>query len=762
MKTLFRLLFICFCILPAKLFCQDFDNYMPIEPTGKVPERFIIPTVKKYQKDVAGISKKENGRTRRAMKEFYLDANYEVDELLHSGKVLYNDPLSDYVNRVLDQLLSNNPDLRKQVEVYIVKSGEVNAFTHFNGTIFVTMGMLAKVRSEAELAFILGHEVTHYEKQHGIDKFVLQKDIDRGRGRFGSASDVQKLLARRAYSKDKETEADEGALAKYLKTSYSKGDAISSFDDVMEYSELPFDTIPFDKKFIESEGLSLPQSYFLDKPTPVKPLEDGDTFSTHPGSEARKQHIISLFKNTDFNGSKKFLVGESEFYKVQKMARYELSTIELEDFNYEKSLYNSYLLMKTYGDGRYVKRSVALALYGIAKYQDHHRFDKIVSYYNEYQGAPQQIYYLFEQLHYSESNTLALKYVWNVSKTYPADEEMKAMAADLIMEEEYNYYPFKKDEDKEKSPKEVKTKSLHRKDRLAYRQNNPIAEKKAPVSETKIEKVNVFSQDISETYIDKAVDIHDSLTKYPIEYLRRQPDFERAWSEQQKIADTKKDEDIKKNNPAYIKIKERENKRLAKGGYALGIGKILFLAPYYEKVNNSGYLLVQSQNAKAELEKNIREDAKAAHLRAIILDAGHLTPASTDTFNDITLLEKYFNASLEHDSIDFVDYKDENIQALSKKYGTKYICQTAIVSFQYEHPLNTLNVFALIIYPFAPYYIYSLLRRDFYSVAFVSVVNMETGKVEMKQALLYHQKDTKDLVKGIVFSICKQIKRKKA
>jgi len=371
---------------------------------------------------------------------------------------------------------------------------------------------------------------------------------------------------------------------------------------------------------------------------------------------------------------------------------------------------------------------------------------------------------MFEQMHYAETNTLAMDYLWRVSKEYPADDELKSMAADLVMEEEYNYYPFNKEAETEKATiiKNAKKKTgPAKKDKYSYRQNNPIAENKAPVNETKIERVSVFSQDATDKYIDEGDAIHDSLTKYPVEYLRKQPDFEKVWDDGQKIADAQKKEDEKKASPTYLRNKEKANNKLENGGYALGAKKILFLAPYYRRIDNAGLLTEQSEQAKEALEKNIKEDAKAARLNVQIMDASHLTPGSTDTFNDITRLGAFTYSTLEHDSLNFVDYKDADIVALSKKYGTQYVCQMTIISFKYEHDFYPNNIIALLLYPFAPLFLYEITKQDYYTLAYVSVVNMETGKVEMKQGKYYHQRDTKDLVKGIVYDVCRQIKRKK-
>jgi len=66
---------------------------------------------------------------------------------------------------------SDRPDL--QYDFTIVDSDVLNAFAVPGGFVFVTRGILMELRDEAELAIVLGHEITHIAAWHGIE--MLQK-----------------------------------------------------------------------------------------------------------------------------------------------------------------------------------------------------------------------------------------------------------------------------------------------------------------------------------------------------------------------------------------------------------------------------------------------------------------------------------------------------------------------------------------------------------------------------------------------------------
>src|SRR5258706_4884625 len=66
---------------------------------------------------------------------------------------------------------SDRPEL--QYDFTIVDSDILNAFAVPGGFVFVTRGLLAECKDEAELAIVLGHEITHIAAWHGLE--MLQK-----------------------------------------------------------------------------------------------------------------------------------------------------------------------------------------------------------------------------------------------------------------------------------------------------------------------------------------------------------------------------------------------------------------------------------------------------------------------------------------------------------------------------------------------------------------------------------------------------------
>jgi len=82
---------------------------------------------------------------------------------------LVNDPaLQNYVNRVGKwvALHSDRPNLPWHFGV--LEDDDINAFATPGGYVLITRGLLMRMRDEAELAGVLGHEITHVVEKHAL------------------------------------------------------------------------------------------------------------------------------------------------------------------------------------------------------------------------------------------------------------------------------------------------------------------------------------------------------------------------------------------------------------------------------------------------------------------------------------------------------------------------------------------------------------------------------------------------------------------
>jgi len=109
-----------------------------------------------------------------------------ASRLLGAAPLVPNPGLQRYVNNVGRWLAAQTerPDLPWQFGV--LDHGNVNAFATPGGTIFITRGLLEKMRNEAELAGVLGHEIVHVLKKHHLK--AIQKGAQTALAGEGLAS----------------------------------------------------------------------------------------------------------------------------------------------------------------------------------------------------------------------------------------------------------------------------------------------------------------------------------------------------------------------------------------------------------------------------------------------------------------------------------------------------------------------------------------------------------------------------------------------
>jgi len=170
----------------------------------------LVDTVKNVGKAVKDIEEPEE-----------ITIGRDVASRLLGAAPLVPDPaLQRYVNHVGRWLAAQTERAHLPWQFGVLDHGNLNAFAVPGGTIFITRGLLEKMRSEAELAGVLGHEIVHVLRKHHLK--AIQKGAQTAlageglstalRDRAGPARD--KLIAfgtemySRGLDKSDELEAD--------------------------------------------------------------------------------------------------------------------------------------------------------------------------------------------------------------------------------------------------------------------------------------------------------------------------------------------------------------------------------------------------------------------------------------------------------------------------------------------------------------------------------------------------------------------------
>lgn len=144
-----------------------------------------------------------------------------ASNLLGAAPPLQNPSIQKYVNHVGRWLAlhTGRPDLPWQFAV--LDDDDVNAFAAPGGYVFITKGLLARMKNEAELAGVLAHEISHVLQKHhlqairkGARTSLMADFAEEAMRQKGASPALTKLVSAgteiyaRGLDKDDEFEAD--------------------------------------------------------------------------------------------------------------------------------------------------------------------------------------------------------------------------------------------------------------------------------------------------------------------------------------------------------------------------------------------------------------------------------------------------------------------------------------------------------------------------------------------------------------------------
>lgn len=155
-------------------------------------------------------------------------------QLRSSRQVVDDAALNDYLERIACELA---PLYCAGIRIYVVEMPYFNATMAPNGMMEVWTGLLLRVENEAQLAFVLGHEMAHYIRRHSLKRWVdLQNKANAasvfsiltsaaGVGYAGYMGDVAALASILSYSRTQEREADADGAVRLVEAGYDPREA---------------------------------------------------------------------------------------------------------------------------------------------------------------------------------------------------------------------------------------------------------------------------------------------------------------------------------------------------------------------------------------------------------------------------------------------------------------------------------------------------------------------------------------------------------
>ncbi|OUL22351.1 peptidase M48 Ste24p [Nostoc sp. T09] len=181
-------------------------------------------------------------------------------------KLINDETVVAYVNEIGQKLAKAAGRNEFKYEFFVVPEENLNAFALPGGKIFINAGAIAKTNSEAELAGLIGHELSHVVLSHGF-QLITQGNLVSNVTQYIPLGGIIGQLSALSYSRDMERQADILGTRLIVATGY----AADGLRNLMVT--------------LEKQQKNAPLSWL----------------SSHPGGSERVSYLENMITNSSYN-----------------------------------------------------------------------------------------------------------------------------------------------------------------------------------------------------------------------------------------------------------------------------------------------------------------------------------------------------------------------------------------------------------------------------------------------------------------------------
>ena len=331
-------------------------------------------------------------------KRIYEDQFKEIGQLWQSSRTVTAREAHEYLQSVVRRLVQANEQFKgTDARVVFSRDWWPNACSMGEGTKAINAGLMIYLHNEAELAFVVGHELAHYTLGHtqlAISKYVetvnspaYQAELKRlSKTQYRTNQQLDALAKTvvfnsRQHSRSNEAEADRQAFIFMRKAGYDVNairtclQLLDKVDDTLLTPPLdlprsfPSTIYPFKKKWIQAESAIFSQLGSGGEETSDK---ERDSLKTHPDCTRRIALLDDSMKAMGTVGAS-YLVDQKIFEQLKSDFLLEMTEQAYRDEELSRNLYYSLLLLQSGRQQDYAVYSVARCLNQIYVNQRDHR-----------------------------------------------------------------------------------------------------------------------------------------------------------------------------------------------------------------------------------------------------------------------------------------------------------------------------------------------------------------------------------------------------
>lgn len=388
------------------------------------------------------------------------------DEKLKSAMEHFSKPelITDTaVNRYLSAvMLKLEPAVKSLkapgINVYLSRSGVPNAFTPGYNTIFINAGLFTRIQNEAQLAFVLCHEMAHLFLNHSeeaADQYLSsiqspefkKKVAAIKKQEFGRGRAIEELFKKfsfdfRKHNRFKETAADSLAIVWLLQTAYNPGQVMDCLSILDRVDADICNTKQVFEKYLSTAAYPVNPGYFGTTRRSVfgvaaytddaETQQLKDSLKTHPDCKQRIAYAGQLIPEAVRHTGSTFLTDTALFYNLQQRLHNEI--IEFALYNEKTSLALFYAIEQLNADDQYpfAAAGISRALLQLYDAQKEHTLGKRADLPNPqlYTKSYNELLYFIQ--HATLADLLQINYHFTASalQKYPHCKELASSMAE--------------------------------------------------------------------------------------------------------------------------------------------------------------------------------------------------------------------------------------------------------------------------------------------------------------------------------------------
>ena len=314
---------------------------------------------------------------------------------IEEGEFLLEGDIEKYVRSLLDEILNNNRDLNKNVQLYIARNTVPNAYSTGDGNIIFNIRLLNKLDNDAQVTFVLAHELAHEVLQHSrkslfakAEKYTdkeftkaLNKTLKEEYNARQKLIDLAmpSAISDMRFSRNEEMEADSLGLLFFLNTKFSPDagislvDRLDSIDKYYDRTDLELKKV-FSCKDYPYQSSWEPQEH----KSSLNIIEDektglDDSLKTHPDCKDRKIALLRQMKNRKPAGSELFETNTQAFRTMKLRAESETIYSMFESSRTGRMIFYAYQSLLDFPDNVYAKTMLSYGFARLNHLQNEHR-----------------------------------------------------------------------------------------------------------------------------------------------------------------------------------------------------------------------------------------------------------------------------------------------------------------------------------------------------------------------------------------------------